>query len=81
MAERESNGRNEFLGRGKLGGDIMTLCIMSKCRRSWVAERESNGRYEFLGRGKLGGDIMALCRMSKCRRKGGGGWFLEEKSD
>jgi hypothetical protein len=46
-----------------------------------VAERESNGRDEFLGRGKFGGDIMALCIMSKCRRKGGGGWFLEEKSD
>ena len=33
MAERESNGRDEFLGRGKFGGDIMALCIMSKCRR------------------------------------------------
>ena len=67
--------------RGKLGRYIMTLCIMSKCWRSWVAERESNGRDEFLGRGKFGGDIMALCIMSKCLRKGGGGWFLEEKRD
>ena len=44
MAERDSNGRDEFLGRGKLGGDIMTLCIMSKCRRKggggWFLEEK-----------------------------------------
>ena len=40
------------------GGDIMALCIMSKCRRSRLA------------REKLRRDIMALCIMSKC----GGKW-------
>ncbi len=46
MAERESNGRDEFLGRGKFGGDIMALCIMSKCRRKgsggWFLEEKSD---------------------------------------
>ena len=28
---REERCRDRFLGRGKLGRDIMALCIMSKC--------------------------------------------------
>ena len=32
-----ARGRDEFLGRGKLGRDIMALCIMSKCGgKVWV---------------------------------------------
>ena len=31
---REERCGDRFLGRGKLGRDIMAICIMSKCRRS-----------------------------------------------
>jgi hypothetical protein len=46
VAERESNGSDEFLGRGKFGGDIMALYIMSKCRRKggggWFLEEKND---------------------------------------
>ena len=35
--------------RGKLGRNIMALCIMSKCCRSWVVEREVGAGTSFLG--------------------------------
>jgi hypothetical protein len=53
--------------RGKLGRDIMALCIMSKCRRSRLA------------REKLGRDIMALCIMSKCGEMDVWRWIREER--
>ena len=52
--------------RGKLGRNIMALCIMSKCGDGL---KKRGVRVAVKGvREGAGGDIMALCIMSKCRQ-------------
>ena len=68
MAERESNGRDEFLGRGKFGGDIMALCIMSKCRRKggggWFLEEKKISIFA---------NMLIIRRAGRGKREGGEG--------